>query len=121
MNKKILIVDDDAMNLRRAEYSLKQKGYEILLAKSGMECLLILRDEKVDLILLDIEMPIMSGIRTLEVIKDNKEFANIPVLFLTAVAESESVIKAGILGVVDYIRKPFMPEELLKRVNRILN
>lgn len=120
MASKILVVDDDMMNLRRAEYILAQQGYEICKAESGMECLLFLKDNSVDLILLDIDMPIMSGIKTFEIIKDNKEMASIPVIFLTASADSDNVMEAAKLGANDYVTKPFMPEELLKRVEKAL-
>lgn len=120
MSKRVLVVDDDAMNLKMAEFILKQNDCEVFKADSGMEALLFLKDNKVDLILLDIEMPIMSGIKTLEVIKENKEMSNIPVIFLTASADSENVLEAGKLGAVDYVTKPFMPQELIKRVEKVI-
>ena len=118
MNKRILIVDDDLMNLRFAEFVLKDNNYTIIKAESGMECLEIIKTTKVDLILLDIEMPVMNGIQTLELIRNNDKYMNIPVMFLTADAVLESVVKAAQLGAVEYIKKPFKPEELLFRVNK---
>lgn len=118
MNKRILIVDDDLMNLRFAEFVLKDNNYTIIKAESGMECLEIIKTTKVDLILLDIEMPVMNGIQTLELIRNNDKYKNIPVMFLTADAVLESVVKAAQLGAVEYIKKPFKPEELLFRVNK---
>ena len=120
MAKKVLVVDDDTMNLKMAEFILAQKNYEVCKVESGMECLLYLKDNKADLILLDIEMPIMSGIRTLEVIKDNKELADIPVIFLTASAEADTVMEAAKLGAVGYVTKPFKPQELLARVEKTI-
>ena len=72
------------------------------------------------MILLDIEMPIMSGIQTLEIIRSNEPFKNIPVMFLTANSDTETVALASSLGVIDYVIKPFMPQELLDRVRKIL-
>lgn len=118
--KKILVVDDDAMNLKMAEFILAQKNYEVVTVESGMECLLYLRDNQPDLILLDVEMPIMSGMRTLEVIRDNEELLEIPVIFLTALAEAETVMEAAKLGAVGYVTKPFMPQELLARVEKAI-
>ena len=69
--------------------------------------------------MLDIEMPVMNGIKTLEIIKENPDLADIPVMFLTAAADVGTVVEAGNLGVVDYIKKPFMPEELIKRVKTV--
>ncbi|MBO5373326.1 MAG: response regulator [Lachnospiraceae bacterium] len=120
MSKKILVVDDDVMNLRMAEFILKQGNYEVCKAESGMECLLFLKEEKVDLILLDIEMPIMSGLKTFEIIKDNEDLAEIPVIFLTASADSDSVMEAGKLGAVGYVTKPFLPQDLMERVGKAL-
>ena len=118
MSKKILVVDDDEMNLRMAEFVLKQNSYEVYKAESGMECLDFLKNQKVDLILLDIEMPTMNGIKTLEIMKENSELADIPVIFLTASVDSDIAAEADRLGVVDCVTKPFMPQELLKRVEK---
>jgi len=115
-NQLILVVDDDAMNLRMAEFILEREGYIVCKAESGMECLNYLKDNIPDLILLDIEMPVMNGIKTLEIIKENPQLATIPVMFLTAAADVGTVVEAKNLGVVDYIKKPFLPEELTKRV-----
>jgi len=116
MGKKILVVDDDMMNLRMAEFILQQKGYEVTKCESGMDCLNYLKEEKTDLILLDIEMPVMSGLQVLEVIKGNEETSNIPVMFLSASADA--AVEADNLGVLDYIKKPFLPAELLNRVEK---
>lgn len=117
-SKLILVVDDDTMNLRMAEFILEREGYIVCKVESGMECLNYLKDNRPDLILLDIEMPIMSGIKTLEIIKENPELAKIPVMFLTAAADTETVMEASNLGVIDYVKKPFLPEELTVRVKR---
>lgn len=118
MNKKILVVDDDLINLRFAEFTLTNNNYTVIRAQSGMECLEIIRRTKVDLILLDIEMPMMNGIQTLELIRQNDRYKDIPVMFLTADAVFESVVKAAKLGAVEYIKKPFKPNELILRVNK---
>lgn len=113
MRKCILVVDDDSMNLARTKVILG-KDYYVLLANSGVEALLKLRGEKVDMVLLDIDMPEMNGIETFERMK---EFADgIPVIFLTASGLEEDVVTAIKLGAVNYLKKPFRPQELLKRV-----
>ena len=118
--KNILIVDDDEMILKMAEYILEQEGYDVVKALSGMSCLEYLKHTKPDLILLDVEMPVMSGIQTMEIMKANEEFQKIPVMFITATADVETVAAAGRLGVADYIKKPFMPQDLVDRVKKIL-
>ncbi len=113
MRKRILIVDDDAMNLKRAQMIL-EKSYNVLLAESGREALEKVKREKVDLVLLDIAMPIMDG---LETFKRMKEFnIEVPVIFLTASGYEDDVRAAISLGAVNYLKKPFFPQELLKRV-----
>ena len=118
--KTILVVDDDEMILKMAEFVLQQEGYEVVKVMSGMSCLDYLKYNKPDLILLDVEMPIMSGIQTLEIIRGNEEYQYIPVMFLTASADKETVVTAGSLKAVDYVVKPFMPQDLVDRVKRIL-
>ena len=113
MRKRILIVDDDAMNLKRTQMILK-KEYNVLLAESGNEALLKLRNEKIDLILLDIAMPVMDGLETFKRMKEAS--IDIPVIFLTASGYEEDVRNAISLGAVNYLKKPFFPDELLKRV-----
>lgn len=114
--KTILVVDDDAMNLKMAEFILKQKDYGVIKALSGMEALEILQNEEVDLILLDIEMPVMGGFQTYEKIRENPASQNIPVAFLSASSEEEVIEKAFHMGAVDYIKKPFMPKDLQDHV-----
>ncbi|MCI8669309.1 MAG: response regulator [Lachnospiraceae bacterium] len=120
MSKKILVVDDDAMNLKMAEFILKKKDYLVLTAKSGLECLEILEAEDVELVLLDIEMPEMNGMETLEKIRANRKSAGLPVMFLTATVDSESVAAAEKLGASDFIKKPFLPQDLMDRVEKII-
>lgn len=113
MQKRILVVDDDAMNLMRTKMIL-EKYYEIILADSGETALYILSNEKIDLVLLDIAMPKMNGIETFEHMKKN--FVEVPVIFLTASGYEDDVMSAIKLGAVNYLKKPYRPQELLKRV-----
>ena len=113
MKKRILVVDDDSMNLTRTKIILG-KDYDVLLAGSGVEALVKLKSETVDMVLLDIDMPEMNGIETFERMK---EFAaDIPVIFLTASGLEEDVHNAINLGAVNYLKKPYRPQELIKRV-----
>lgn len=118
MKKRILVVDDDTMNLMLTKRIL-EKEYDVLLAQSGKEALEKMKGEEIDLVLLDIAMPEMSGIETFE---HMKEFpVEIPVIFLTASGYEEDVMSAIRLGAVNYLKKPFFPKELLKRVAKELN
>ena len=113
MLKRILVVDDDDMNLIRAKMILGKK-YNVFLASSGFEALETLRREEIDLVLLDIEMPKMSGFETFERMKEI--VADISVIFLTASGDVSDVVGALLLGAVNYLRKPCPPQELKKRV-----
>ena len=118
MQKRILVVDDDTMNLKRTKMIL-EKYYDVLLAESGKEALEMIETEMVDLILLDIAMPQMNGIETFKHIKNST--VKIPVIFLTASGYEDDVKTAISLGAVNYLKKPFFPKELLKRVELGLN
>ena len=120
--QRILVVDDDDMNLKMAEFILKKdmKEIEVLLADTGMKAIDILQREKVDLVLLDFQMPVMNGLKTLELIRKREDLKDIPVIFLTASSDRDTVVKAGLMGVADYIKKPFMPKDLVERVNKAL-
>ena len=115
MKKRILVVDDDNMNLARTRIILG-KEYDVVLADSGIEALAKLQNKKADMVLLDIDMPGMNGLETFERMK--KFAADIPVLFLTASGLKEDVQNAIKLGAVNYLKKPYRPEELLKRISQ---
>ena len=115
MKKRILVVDDDSMNLMRTKMILGQE-YQVVLAESGLEALNKLQEEEeqIDMVLLDIDMPEMNGIETFERMKDFA--ADIPVIFLTASGAEDDVVSAIRLGAVNYLKKPFRPQELMRRV-----
>ena len=118
MKKRILVVDDDSLNLARTKMILGE-DYVVFMAESGMEALKKLRNEEIDMVLLDIDMPKMNGIETFERMK---EFAaDIPVIFLTASGLEDDVVSAIKLGAVNYLVKPFEPQELLRRVAQELS
>ena len=120
--RKILVVDDDDMNLKMAEFILKKdmKENKVLLADSGLKAIDTLQQEKVDLVLLDFQMPVMNGLKTQELIRKREDLKDTPVIFLTAASDRDTVMKAGLMGVADYIKKPFMPQDLIDRVSQAL-
>ena len=115
-NPKVLIVDDDAANIRVAAEILRQQKYNVSFAQSGMEALHKAGFVNFDAILLDIMMPEMDGYEVCEKLKSNPVTRQIPVIFLTAKTEPENVVKAFGVGGVDYVTKPFNSQELLSRV-----
>lgn len=118
--KKILVVDDDRMNLRMAEIILMKNYYEVEKAESGKACFALLEHEKADLILLDIEMPEMNGFEVMEQLKKTEGLHKIPVIFLTADRSEETEEKCFKMGAVDFIGKPFVPAIMIQRIKRTL-
>ena len=115
LEKRILLVDDTPENLDVLSGLLK--SYKKSVAINGIEALKIAQSiNKPDLILLDIMMPEMDGYETCKKLKENKLTKNIPVIFMTALSETIDKLKGFELGAVDYVTKPFEPEELLKRI-----
>jgi putative two-component system response regulator len=120
-NRKIILaVDDMSMNLRTIKVNL-EKSFDVRLAKSGELALSVLKTTRVDLILLDIEMPDMSGFEVLAFIKKLPELKDIPVIFVTSHVSTELITKALKSGARDYVMKPFEPEVLLRKVYAALN
>jgi putative two-component system response regulator len=119
-NKKILIIDDDEIHLTFVK-SILNTGYIISAAKSGKEALqLIYKGFIPDLVLLDILMPEMDGWETYHRLKAIAFLQSIPIAFLTTVTEEEAVEKAHDLGASDFITKPCSRNDLISRVNKLL-
>jgi len=112
----ILIVDDEPLNLKLVAQSLRER-YHIFVVRSGSEALDLLADHNINLILLDINMPDMDGFEVAHELKKLPKTAKIPVIFLTADKTQETIVRAFQSGAVDYITKPFQPEELNARVD----
>lgn len=120
IKQKILMVDDEPLNISVVAEILFQK-YDLLVATNGEKALqIIYSDTKPDLILLDIMMPGMSGFEVAKRIKDNHKTSQIPIIFLTAKHDNDSIVKGFELGAVDYLLKPFQKEELLVRIKNTL-
>lgn len=120
MRKKvILVIDDDEMNLQIAKMILERKlPCEVLCADNGVEGIDVLKNKRVDLVLLDVMMPDFDGVETLQEIRSDKQIKDVPIMMLTASGDIETIQKVGALGVKDYIKKPFMPADLVERINK---
>ena len=116
----ILVVDDQLQNIELLEAYLVPQGYEIVKAASGEEALEKLVHNQIDLILLDVMMPKMSGIEVLEKLRADEKTKAIPVVMVTVLKETEDKVKALEAGCDDFISKPFDKVELLARVKSIL-
>lgn len=113
----ILVVDDNTRNIQVIGQMLVSSGYKVSFATGGAEALEILKAEnEFDLVLLDILMPGMDGFEVCRKMKENEISAGIPIIFLTAKSDKESVVKGLEMGANDYVIKPFNDDELLLRV-----
>lgn len=112
----VLIVDDATANLEVAMGCLAEGGFRTMVARSGETGLQIARDERPDLILLDVMMPDLNGFEVCQRLKADAQIREIPVIFMTASTTTIDKVEGFRLGAVDYVTKPFAPEELLARV-----
>ena len=119
MKMSILVVDDSIINLSAVEQKLKDR-YDVATANSGDKALRYLKNEKPDLILLDIKMDNMDGIETLKQIREMENGTDIPVIMLTARGDKRSIVETQRLGICDYVLKPFDPQELRLRIEKAL-
>ena len=120
MSDWILVVDDDASNLKMANRIVSGENLRVSCLKSGEDATKFLQENRPDLILLDVHMPGMNGFDTIAAIRENKETADIPVIFLTADDDSNTEKKGLEAGAMDFIKKPFVPEVLLLRVRHTI-
>jgi len=117
--KKVLVIDDKAEIRELVDITLRGTEFDVLKAADGKEGIQIAKEQKPDLILLDIMMPVFDGYMTCKVLKRNTVTKDIPVIFLTAKKTKEDIQTALKAGGSDYIVKPFSPSELLTRLRRI--
>ena len=117
MTELILVVDDEQHYRDLIRINLVTEGYEVIMASNGEETLEILTNTQPDLVILDVLMPLMDG---LTACKKMRQFSNVPLIFLTALADEIDRVKGLNLGADDYLAKPFSAQELIARVKAIL-
>lgn len=115
--KTILAVDDTAIITESIKSIFERIGYTVLTAKSGLEALELLTTQDVSLAIVDIEMPLMSGLELLRQIKNDNRFESLPILVLSAQTDHDIVVEAYGIGAADFIRKPYVAEELIRKVS----
>ena len=118
---KLLVVDDVQTNVFLLKALLSKEGYGILVANNGQEALEVIRNENPDLILLDVMMPGMDGFEVAERLKSEEYRCEIPIIFLTALDDTQSIVNGFKLGAGDFISKPFRKEELMVRIKHQLS
>jgi DNA-binding response OmpR family regulator len=114
---RVLVVDDEPRYVRAIQVNLEGSGYEVLTANDGPAAIAQAANEAIDLVLLDIRMPGLDGY---EVCRRIRQFSSVPIIFLTARAETADKIQGLELGADDYVTKPFSAEELMARVQVVL-
>jgi two-component system alkaline phosphatase synthesis response regulator PhoP len=117
--KRILIADDEPDILEIVQYNLEKEGYEVFTAKDGDDALTKARLQKPDLIILDIMMPKRTGVEVCEILRSQPGFKDTLIIFLTAMSDESSHIKALETGGDDYVTKPISPKVLISRVNAL--
>jgi two-component system alkaline phosphatase synthesis response regulator PhoP len=117
---RVLVVDDEADIVSSVQYRLEFCEFEVITATNGKEGLEKAANEKPDLILLDISMPVMNGHEMLEHLKNSPDLKDIPVIMLSAYSDAKDVTKAANLGIVDYVTKPFDFTELMGKITNAL-
>ncbi|MEW5755025.1 MAG: response regulator [Pseudomonadota bacterium] len=117
---RILVVDDNAINIELITHAIQQH-YALDVAMSGQACLEYLADNRPDLILMDVDMPGLSGYETCRLLKNTPTSHDIPVMFVSAYDSVEERIAGYEAGGVDYIGKPFFPEELQRKIHLLID
>ncbi|PJA77504.1 MAG: hypothetical protein CO150_00475, partial [Nitrospirae bacterium CG_4_9_14_3_um_filter_53_35] len=117
---KILVVDDDKAARKSIRSILEQEGYLVLEAEDGASGLQQVKTENPDLVLLDIVMPRVDGIKVCKSIKSNPDYKKIPILMTTSMGSKEDIIRGLKSGADDYIVKPYDKSELLARIKTFL-
>lgn len=117
---KILIADDDEIFIEIARYHLEADGHNVVNASDGEQALVSVSADRPDLIILDSMMPVLSGPEVLNVLQADPVTASIPVVMLTARKSDSDVVSAIRSGAAEYMTKPFIPSELIVRVEMLL-
>lgn len=113
---EILIVDDNPENLRVLDSILSNEGYSVRVARDGQQAIASIELAEPDLVLLDVNMPVMNGIEVCKTVKKNEKYENLPIIFLSALDDSFNRGQGLKAGAVDYMTKPFDVDEVKVRI-----
>jgi two-component system chemotaxis response regulator CheY len=119
MKKKALTVDDSKTIRDMVSYTLKKAGFDVLEAENGTHALDVLSNQKVDLIITDLNMPVMNGIELVRSLRANVTYKYTPILMLTTESDSAKKEEGKHAGATGWIVKPFNPEKLIQVINKV--
>lgn len=117
----ILIADDEPLLTEMLEFRLRSKGYDTVVAHDGREALVRFEESEPAAVVLDAMMPVHDGLEVLRRIRSHASQGDVPVIILSARRNEEDIVRALEMGASDYIVKPFLPEELLVRLKRLMD
>lgn len=118
---KILVVDDEEFILSLLRNGLTEQGFEVVTAKNGFEAILVVEEEKPNLVITDIMMPRLTGLEFLKALKNNALTRKIPVILISALDEAQMVQEGLSMGAVDFITKPFKINEIVGKLRHYLS
>ena len=116
----ILLADDDEILIEILRFRVEAAGHSVVIARDGLQALELVRASAPDLVILDAMMPVMTGAEVLAALRADDATANLPVIMLTARAGEDDVVRSLRAGANDYITKPFIPQELTVRIDKLL-
>lgn len=117
----VLLCDDELMNRKVGSKILLKEGFSVIEAVNGEEAINLLQENRVDLILMDLMMPVMDGYEATKIIKEDERYATIPLIILSALSDKGAIIKGLELGADDYITKPYDIVDFKLRVSNAVN
>ncbi len=120
MKSKILIVDDEPSILMSLEFLMKKEGYQVFIARDGSEAFDIIENEKPNVVLLDIMMPKVDGYQVCTFVKQNPDYNNIKIVFMSAKSKEADIQKGYDLGASLYIPKPFSTRDMIAKINALI-
>ena len=116
----ILLADDDEILIEILRFRVEAAGHSVVIARDGLQALELIRESLPDLVILDAMMPVMTGAEVLAALRADDATADLPVIMLTARAGEDDVVRSLRAGANDYITKPFIPQELAVRIDKLL-
>ncbi|MEO7864811.1 MAG: response regulator [Sphingomicrobium sp.] len=116
----VLICDDDPLLLDLLTFRLNAKGFRVEVARDGADAWERLKDNRPAAVVLDVMMPVVNGLEILRRVREAPELADLPVIMLTARKQERDIVGALDLGASDFLSKPFIPDQLFARLNRLV-